>query len=48
MVVHGIPGAYELKRGETLLAEGTTTIACVGRDGALMQIPEWLDGPTVP
>jgi acyl-CoA thioester hydrolase len=36
--------AYELKRGETLLAEGTTTIACVGRDGQLMQIPEKVGG----
>jgi acyl-CoA thioester hydrolase len=34
--------AYELKRGDTLLAEGSTTIACVGRDGQLMQIPEGL------
>jgi acyl-CoA thioester hydrolase len=32
--------AYELKRGQTLLAEGTTTIACVGRDGGVRQIPE--------
>jgi len=32
--------AYELRRGETLLAEGTTTIACVNRDGEIMQIPE--------
>jgi acyl-CoA thioester hydrolase len=36
--------AYELKRGDTLLAEGTTTIACVGRDGQLMQIPERIGG----
>ena len=36
--------AYELKRGDTLLAEGTTTIACVGRDGQLMQIPEKVGG----
>lgn len=35
---------YELKRGETLLAEGKTTIACVGRDGQLRTIPEFLDG----
>jgi acyl-CoA thioester hydrolase len=34
--------AYELRRGETLLAEGTTTIACVGRDGAVMAIPDAL------
>jgi len=34
--------AYELRRGTTLLAEGATTIACVGRDGQVMQIPEAL------
>jgi acyl-CoA thioester hydrolase len=34
--------AYELKRASTLLAEGTTTIACVGRDGQVMQIPDAL------
>jgi acyl-CoA thioester hydrolase len=38
-----IDHAYELKRGDTLLAEGTTTIACVGRDGQLLQIPEKLN-----
>jgi acyl-CoA thioester hydrolase len=32
--------SYELKLGETVLAEGTTTIACVGRDGQLMEIPQ--------
>ena len=32
--------AYVLRRGATLLAEGTTTIACVGRDGQVMPIPE--------
>ena len=37
--------AYELKRGETLLAEATTTIACVGRDGQVRQIPEFLVRP---
>ena len=35
-----IDHAYELRRGETLLAEATTTIACVGRDGQLRQIPD--------
>ena len=35
-----IDHAYEIRRGETLIAEGTTTIACVGRDGQLRQIPE--------
>jgi acyl-CoA thioester hydrolase len=34
--------AYELKRADTLLAEATTTIACVGRDGQLRGIPEEL------
>lgn len=33
---------YELRRGETLLAEGSTTIACVGRDGQLREIPKEL------
>ncbi len=33
---------YELRRGQTLLAEATSTIACVGRDGELRQIPEFL------
>jgi len=37
-----IDHAYELRRGETLLAEGTTTIACVNRAGELQQIPESL------
>jgi acyl-CoA thioester hydrolase len=37
-----IDHAYELKRGDTLLAEATTTIACVGRDGQLRQIPDFL------
>ena len=36
---------YELKRGDTLLAEGSTTIACVGRDGELRQIPDSLARP---
>ena len=37
-----IDHAYELKRGDTLLAEASTTIACVGRDGQIRQIPEAL------
>jgi acyl-CoA thioester hydrolase len=36
-----IDHAYELKREGKLLAEGATTIACVGRDGQLRQIPEF-------
>jgi acyl-CoA thioester hydrolase len=34
--------SYVLKRGETILAEGTTTIACVDRAGQVIQIPEGL------
>jgi acyl-CoA thioester hydrolase len=34
-----IDHAYELRRGDLLVAEATSTIACVGRDGQLMQIP---------
>jgi acyl-CoA thioester hydrolase len=34
--------AYELSREKTLLAEATSTIACVGRDGRVRQIPESL------
>ena len=34
-----IDHAYELRRGETVLAEASTTIACVGRDGQLREIP---------
>jgi acyl-CoA thioester hydrolase len=37
-----IDHVYELRRGETLLAEAATTIACVGRDGHLQQIPDFL------
>ena len=37
-----IDHSYELRRGETLLAEASTTIACVDREGQLMQIPEFL------
>lgn len=33
---------YELRRGSDLLAEGSTTIACVGKDGQVRQIPEKL------
>lgn len=31
---------YELKKGNTLLAEATTTIACVGRDGQPRAMPD--------
>jgi acyl-CoA thioester hydrolase len=32
--------AYEVKRAGMLVAEGTTTIACVDREGKLIAIPE--------
>ena len=34
--------AYELNRGDTVVAEATTTIACVDREGQLREIPEEL------
>ena len=40
-----IDHAYELRRGETLLAEANTTIACVDPSGNLRQIPTGLAGP---
>lgn len=41
-----IDHAYELRRGDTLLAEGATTIACVDRAGQLQHIPACLSpGP---
>lgn len=33
---------YELYRGDELLAEGETTLACVDRQGSLQRVPEWL------
>jgi acyl-CoA thioester hydrolase len=33
---------YELKRGQTLLADAATTIACVNREGQLTEIPSFL------
>jgi acyl-CoA thioester hydrolase len=33
---------YELRRGDTVLAEASTTIACVGRDGQVRKIPDEL------
>jgi len=35
--------AYVLKRENVVLAEATTTIACVDRQGELQQIPDWLN-----
>ncbi len=35
---------YELSRDGTLLAEGTSTLACVDRDGRLQSLPDFLCG----
>src|SRR4051812_23580548 len=37
-----IDHTYELKRGQTLIAEGSTTVACVDREGQLAAIPAFL------
>jgi acyl-CoA thioester hydrolase len=37
-----IDHTYELKRGDTLLAEGSSTVACVDPKGELRLIPERL------
>lgn len=33
---------YEVFRDGTTIAEGLTTLACVGRDGKLREMPAWL------
>lgn len=33
---------YELYRGDELLAEGHSTLACVDRQGRLQRVPDWL------
>lgn len=35
---------YELMRDGELLAEGSSTLACVDRDGRLQALPAWLQG----
>ncbi len=37
---------YTLKRGDAVLAEGATSIACVDRTGELQKIPDDLLGPS--
>jgi acyl-CoA thioester hydrolase len=36
---------YKVFRGDDLLAEGTTTIACVDRTGRVSRLPPWLRMP---
>jgi acyl-CoA thioester hydrolase len=37
-----IDHTYELKKADTLIADASTTIACVDRSGQLQQIPDFL------
>jgi acyl-CoA thioester hydrolase len=39
---------YEVKRADLLIADGTTTIACVDREGKLMAIPDSVANPPSP
>ncbi len=34
--------AYQVFRGDTLLAEGKTTVACIDRGGRVRRLPDWL------
>lgn len=33
---------YQMYRGEELLCEGSSTLACVDREGRVQRVPEWL------
>jgi acyl-CoA thioester hydrolase len=35
---------YHIRRGSDLLAQGTSTIACIDRDGRVSRLPKWLTG----
>jgi acyl-CoA thioester hydrolase len=37
-----IEHAYQLFRGDELLAEAHSTLACVDRSGCVQRVPEWL------
>ena len=36
---------YEVLRDHTLIAEGTTTLACVDREGKVQALPAWFQKP---
>ncbi len=36
---------YEIFRGNDLIAEGTTTVACIDRSGRVTRLPAWLRSP---
>jgi acyl-CoA thioester hydrolase len=33
---------YQVFRADNLLAEGTTTVACINREGRVTRLPKWL------
>ncbi len=33
---------YEVRRGDQLLAEGATTVACIDKQGRVARLPQWL------
>ncbi|MFT5525738.1 MAG: acyl-CoA thioester hydrolase [Pirellulaceae bacterium] len=33
---------YQLMRGDDLIAEGETTVACINREGKLTKLPDWM------
>jgi acyl-CoA thioester hydrolase len=33
---------YEVRREDVLLAEGTTTVACIDKSGRVSRLPDWL------
>ena len=37
-----IEHVYELLRGDELLAEGHSTLACVDREGRVQRVPDWM------
>lgn len=39
-----IKHAYELIRGDRIIATGTTTVVCVDRTGAVRRLPDWMQG----
>lgn len=40
-----IDHAYRVLRGEEIIAEGESTIACIDRDGRVQRLPEFLVSP---
>jgi acyl-CoA thioester hydrolase len=36
---------YDVFRGNELLAEGTTTVACIDKRGRVTRLPQWLRSP---